>query len=159
MELQEMELRDRLAALRMERGMSQSDLARELGVTRQTVSRWEQGLMTPSTDRLIDVARVFHMSLDELVNGGPPVPEGVEAPPPADGEAPGKRGWKIAAGVVLAACLALVTVAAVITIWSAVFKGPEEPGDKIVWMDDITPEYIDPAEVQDWTDTTIIIEE
>lgn len=159
MELQEMELRDRLAALRMERGMSQSELAQELGVTRQTVSRWEQGLMTPSTDRLIDAARVFHMSLDELVNGGPPAPEGAEAPPPADGEAPGKRGWKIAAGVVLAACLVLVTAAAVITIWSAVFKGPEEPGKTIIRTEDITPEYIDPAEVQDWTDTTIIIEE
>lgn len=157
MELQEMELRDRLAALRMERGMRQSDLARELGVTRQTVSRWEQGLMTPSTDRLIDVARVFHMSLDELVNGGPPAPEGVEAPPPADGEAPGKRGWKIAAGVVLAACLALVTVAAVITIWSAVFKGPEEPGKTIIRTEDMEQEDIDMEKVIDDSEGRMII--
>lgn len=159
MELQEMELRDRLAALRVERGMSQSELAQELGVTRQTVSRWEQGLMTPSTDRLIDAARVFHMSLDELVNGAPPAPEGVEAPPPADGEAPGKRGRKIAAGVVLAACLVLVTAAAVITIWSAVFKGPEEPGDKIVRTDDIVPERVEPSEVLDKSGSWDVIEE
>lgn len=157
MELQEMELRDRLAALRMERGMSQSDLAQELGVTRQTVSRWEQGLMTPSTDRLIDVARVFHMSLDELVNGAPPAPEGAEAPPPADGEAPGKRKWKIAAGVVLAACLVLVTVAAVITIWSAVFQKPEEPGKTIIRTEDMEQEDIDMEKVIDDSEGRMII--
>lgn len=157
MELQEMELKDRLTSMRMERGMSQSELARELGVTRQTVSRWEQGLMTPSTDRLIDVARVFHMSLDELVNGEPPAPEGVEAPPPADGEAPGKRGRKIAAGVVLAACLVLVTVAAVITIWSAVFKGPEEPGRTIIRTEDMEQEDIDMEKVIDDSEGRMII--
>lgn len=157
MGLQEMELKDRLTSMRMERGMSQDELARELGVTRQTVSRWEQGLMTPSTERLIDAARVFQVSLDGLVNGEPPALEGMEGPPPADGEAPGKRGWKIAAGVVLAACLVLVTAAAVITIWSAVFKGPEEPGKTIIRTDDITPEYIDPAEVIDDSEGRMII--
>ena len=48
-----MELNERLAQLRKEHGLSQNDLADQLKVSRQAVSRWEQGLAMPSSDNLI----------------------------------------------------------------------------------------------------------
>lgn len=48
-----MELQEALARLRKERGFSQAELAEELGVTRQAVSRWETGAVAPTTDNPI----------------------------------------------------------------------------------------------------------
>lgn len=70
-----MELMERLTALRTERGLSQEELAREVEVTRQTVSKWERGLIAPSTVNLIALGRLYGVSLDELVNGEPPAGE------------------------------------------------------------------------------------
>lgn len=155
-----MELRKKLAELRIKEGLTQDELARELGVTRQAVSKWERGVIAPSTKKLVVLSRLYGVPLDELVSGGPPVAvaEEPETTPPAGGEAPASRGRSIAARIGLAACLVLVTIAAIITIWSAVFKKPEKPENGIIRTEDMEPDYIDPAEVQDWTDTTITIE-
>lgn len=150
-----MELKEKLAGLRARQGLTQGELASKINVSRQTVSKWERGEAVPSTENLIGLSRLYGVPLDEFANGepqpegGPPVAvaEEPEALPPADGKAPGKRGRNIALGAVLAACLALMTVASVITIWSAIFKGPEEQRNKIIRTEDIEPEYIDPVEI------------
>ncbi len=64
-----MELNERLAQLRKEHGLSQNDLADQLKVSRQAVSRWEQGLAMPSSDNLIYLSRLYGITLDELVCG------------------------------------------------------------------------------------------
>lgn len=72
-----MELHEKIARLRAAKGMSQSDLAEALGVSRQSVSKWETGASVPDLDRLIGMSDLFGVTLDELVGrtAPPPPPE------------------------------------------------------------------------------------
>lgn len=47
--------------------MTQEFVAESLGVTRQAVSKWEQGLSDPSTSNLLALARLFNISAEELL--------------------------------------------------------------------------------------------
>ena len=58
---------ERLAQARQESGLTQDALAGMLDVSRQTVSKWELGVTTPEMDRLILLADLLHISIDELV--------------------------------------------------------------------------------------------
>lgn len=60
---------ERLYTLRKERGLSQEDLANEVGVSRQAVQKWESGAAQPSLDKLTALAKYFGVTLDWLVNG------------------------------------------------------------------------------------------
>lgn len=64
-----MKLQDNLIRLRKAKGYSQEELAFELGVSRQSVSKWESGMSTPELERLIEIAEFYQVSLDELVLG------------------------------------------------------------------------------------------
>lgn len=64
-----MNFNDRLADLRKKRGLSQEQLGYELGVSRQTVSKWELGQSYPDFQRLVLLSDYYEMSLDELVRG------------------------------------------------------------------------------------------
>ncbi|MBS6533275.1 MAG: helix-turn-helix transcriptional regulator [Oscillospiraceae bacterium] len=75
-----MELNERLAQLRKEHGLSQNDLAEKLNVSRQAISRWEQGLAMPSSDNLIYLSRLYGSTLDELIHGKGPVETEQETP-------------------------------------------------------------------------------
>ncbi len=50
-------------------GLSQEELAEKIGVSRQAVSKWERGESSPDTENLIAIARLYGISLDELVFG------------------------------------------------------------------------------------------
>lgn len=65
-----MKFNEKLINLRKENGMSQEQLGFELNVTRQTVSKWELGISTPEMDKLIEISKLFGVSVDELVNEG-----------------------------------------------------------------------------------------
>lgn len=58
---------DKIKALREERGWSQAELARRLGITRNGVNSWEQGLSMPSPASLVDLANLFFVSTDYLL--------------------------------------------------------------------------------------------
>lgn len=60
---------DRLVELRKNAGYSQEELADTIGVSRQAVSKWERCESSPDTDNLIELARLYKISLDELING------------------------------------------------------------------------------------------
>lgn len=59
---------ERLVQLRKEHGLSQEELAAKLGVSRQAVSKWERGEASPDTDNLIALAKLYQISLDELLD-------------------------------------------------------------------------------------------
>jgi transcriptional regulator with XRE-family HTH domain len=63
------EVAERLAELRRAKGLSQEELAHELGLSRQAVSKWERAESSPDTDNLIALAKLYGMTLDELVHG------------------------------------------------------------------------------------------
>ncbi|GGI62602.1 XRE family transcriptional regulator [Limosilactobacillus caviae] len=60
-----------LLKLRTEKQLSQTELARRLYVSRQAVSKWENGDADPSIDKLILLAKIFKVSLDHLILGIP----------------------------------------------------------------------------------------
>lgn len=62
-----METKDIILNLRTERGMSQEELAEKVFVTRQAVSRWENGETVPSTDTLKLLSGVFDVSINTLL--------------------------------------------------------------------------------------------
>ena len=63
-----LEIANRLQQLRKEKGFSQEQLANELGISRQAVSKWERAESSPDTDNLICLARLYGVSLDELLS-------------------------------------------------------------------------------------------
>ena len=67
-------LAERIYSLRKQRGLSQEQLAEALGVSRQTVSKWERGAAAPELERLRAMAEFFGVSLDELAGGEPRAP-------------------------------------------------------------------------------------
>ncbi len=62
-----LKLGTKLSDLRKRNGYSQEALAEKLGISRQAVSKWERGESTPDTDTLIELSRLYSVSLDELV--------------------------------------------------------------------------------------------
>ncbi len=62
-----MNFAEHLMSLRKQRGWSQEELGSHIGVTRQTVSKWEMGQSTPELEKLMELSRLFGMSIDQLV--------------------------------------------------------------------------------------------
>lgn len=80
-----MTLGQNIARLRTQKNLSQGDLADALEVSRQSVSKWETDASIPELDKLLRLAELFGVTLDELVKGESAQPEA------ARGEAPDKE--------------------------------------------------------------------
>lgn len=63
-----MELYEKLYELRRASGMSQEELAEKLGVSRQAVSKWESGATQPELSKLIELSKLYSVSVDELLS-------------------------------------------------------------------------------------------
>ena len=63
------ETANRLYELRKKHNLSQEELAERLGVSRQAVSKWERSEASPDTDNLIALAKIYGLTLDELIYG------------------------------------------------------------------------------------------
>ena len=73
-----LEIANRLQKLRKEKGYSQEQLAEALGISRQAISKWERAESSPDTDNLICLAKLYGVSLDELLSTNETVEEIVE---------------------------------------------------------------------------------
>ena len=58
---------NRIRELREEKGLRQSDLAKETGIDQRTISNYETGRSNPDSFALIKLADFFHVSIDYLV--------------------------------------------------------------------------------------------
>ena len=58
---------DKIRELREQNGLSQSQLAKKLDVTRSSVNAWEMGLSTPTTQFVVALSRLFHVSSDYIL--------------------------------------------------------------------------------------------
>lgn len=72
-----MNIGERIMALRKEKNISQSELAKRLNVSRQAVSKWEQGTSSPDTERLIQLAEILGTEVEYLATGTHPEPGSV----------------------------------------------------------------------------------
>lgn len=63
-----MKFNEKLIKLRKEKGMTQEDLAFEVGVSRQSVSKWEIGDCEPDISKLKEIGKIFNVSIDYLLN-------------------------------------------------------------------------------------------
>ena len=61
-------LNDKIKAIRKSKGLSQEELAIQLNVVRQTVSKWENGLSVPDSEMLIKISEVFDISVSTLLD-------------------------------------------------------------------------------------------
>ena len=103
-----MTIGQRIRNTRIEQNISQESLAELVEVSRQTISKWENGAAYPSGENLTALSKIFHIPIDALVNDGwtPPEPEiqfvevPVEVPLPRPRHS---RRWALLAAVVLAA--------------------------------------------------------
>ena len=57
----------RIAMYRKEMGLSQEELADKLFVTRQALSKWENGTSIPSIDTLYEISKIFKVSFEEIL--------------------------------------------------------------------------------------------
>ena len=62
-----MELSNQILQARKALGLSQEQLAEQIGVSRQSISKWETGQSAPELDKLVALSRVFGISTDELL--------------------------------------------------------------------------------------------
>ena len=60
-------LEEKLSKLRRKQGLSQQEVADALGVSRQTISNWESGQGAPTLEKAAELARLYHVGLDDLV--------------------------------------------------------------------------------------------
>lgn len=60
-------LADRIKTLRESAGLTQAEVARQLGISRSGVNAWEMGLSVPSTQYIVELARNFKISTDYLL--------------------------------------------------------------------------------------------
>ena len=78
-----MTLGERICRYRVERRLSQQEVAEKLEVSRQSVSKWETDGAVPELDKLVKLCELFEVSLDELVRGDEPGLERVDDEPSA----------------------------------------------------------------------------
>ena len=62
-------LKDNIKIYRLSRKMTQQEIANVLNITRQAVTRWENGDVEPSTENLISLSKIFNCTVDELIHG------------------------------------------------------------------------------------------
>ena len=70
------ETANRLYQYRKQMGLSQEELAEKIGVSRQAVSKWERAEASPDTDNLIELSKIYGVTLDEMMLGAKPAGEG-----------------------------------------------------------------------------------
>ena len=58
---------DRIKKLREQKGFTQTELAKQLGITRSSVNAWEMGISVPSTQYIVALAGIFKVSADFLL--------------------------------------------------------------------------------------------
>lgn len=85
-------LADKIIDLRKKNGWSQEELASQLGVSRQSVSKWESGQSIPDLDRILKMSTIFGVSTDYLLKDDV---EPADTPPQMDAPQPEEEGARM----------------------------------------------------------------
>lgn len=139
-----MELYEKLVNLRKEKGLSQVEVAEELHVSRQSVSKWETGISVPSTDNLICLSQLFGVPMDHFFN------DSEDETITADGcsgeaersvitdNSKRKKGWNMAQMIL---CICALLLVATISMYIGVTWGEKEE-EHVIPVEEIAPQDI-----------------
>lgn len=132
---------EKLSFLRKQRGMTQMELAEKLDISRQAVSRWEQGVSNPSTENLVSIGMLFDVTVDALVNEDVQLQAGaaVLVAETEEKEAPEKRSKY---GILKIVGIVLFVMATVLVVCIGLAKDKQNP----VPMDDINKGEVNASE-------------
>lgn len=150
-----MELREKLCDLRKEHRISQLEVAEKLGVSRQTVSRWETGTSVPTTENLMRLSTLYGVPLDVWLREGwapsdlseplEAVPELSIPEPPAQEPSTPKNKMLLRRSALKAVVLAVVLAAGItIGIWFS-----HRNDSKVISQKDMNCEVIDLTTLED----------
>lgn len=133
-----MKLSEQITQLRKERKMSQEELAGVLQVSRQSVSKWENGLSNPDTENLIRLAEIFQVDVNLLI-GSQLQPEEEPAEPTPSAPPDQRKTVRILnALLALAVCATIVFAALWITERSGQNLSEVDPqGGMEMWWDSL----------------------
>ncbi len=151
---------EKLKVLRIKNSLSQEQLAEKLSVSRQAVSKWEQDAALPDMYNLVQISKMFQVSLDELMNNDVPLkyhqPEKVDVnPTPAiddnkQKEEEQKRIYKAFKKTTLYSILvAIIVTVSIGLFFLAGFLDPG-PAQPFPLIQDIPPFYIN-GWIYSWT--------
>ena len=102
-----MTVSEKIYTLRTRLGLSQEELAEKLGVSRQSVSKWETGQSVPDLEKIIKLADLFGVSVDELVREE----ERPQPPQPETKVVYVKEKWKLTRTQTTGFCLEVIGLA------------------------------------------------
>ena len=118
---------EKLQALRKARGWSQEELATQINVSRQALSKWESSASVPDTENVIALSRLFGVTTDYLLLEG----EAVVQAAPAAATPSWRKKWPTKRLVLAAAgIIGLIGVVA-LGIWGSVLPGPHDAATAI----------------------------
>lgn len=114
-----MKLNEKLAHLRKETGLSQVELAEELGISRQTISKWESGITIPSPENLVRLGELYRVSVGSLLDEESKIQRVKEQEEKEHGRADKKEGIrsKHVRRVILLLCCVTVILICAITVF------------------------------------------
>ena len=116
-----MNLPEKLVYLRKQKGLSQEELAEKMALSRQAISRWESGGVSPGTDNLKFLSCLYGVTVDYLIDDTQGVPPEPAPPESLRTENPiltflRKYGWRTA--FFLAMVVILILVGCILNIHS-----------------------------------------
>ena len=113
---------EKLQALRKARGWSQEELATQINVSRQALSKWESGASVPDTENVIALSRLFGVTTDYLLLEG----EAVVQAAPAAATPPWRKNWPTKRLVLAAAGIIVLINVVALSIWGSVLPDSHE---------------------------------
>lgn len=104
---------EKLQSLRKEKNWTQEQLADRIGISRQSLSKWELDAATPDTEHIVRLSRLFGISTDTLLLDDAPFP------PSAAKAAGSRRRWELIGGAL--ACSLSATGLLILGICASIF--------------------------------------
>ena len=146
-------LQDNIRSLRKARGLSQEEVAQRLHITRQTLSKWENGLSVPDAQLLLKLAEILEVSVAQLLEGSTETNEEEQDTVAeqlerldlllAERNRRSRRVWRIVAGVLIGAAVVtmLLLLLSFITFRSFTTDSMVSGGEEVVVAGDDLPSY------------------
>ncbi len=121
-----MSLSEKLYSLRKKSGLSQEQLAEQLNVSRQAISKWESGVSIPESEKLVAISNYFNVSVDYLIKDEITAQESAAID---KADIPTKRDWTvkyIGLGLCISGFICLILWGIIMTLNPALSEGVAE---------------------------------